>query len=126
MSRISRHTTARATSFALAIVLLTCISCSPPNTIEDVRALHDEGRYAESLEPLRVLLDTTPENPEIHFLYGVTLLRTGKPGLAIWSLQKASQAPEWELAASLELAGAALANRSFPTAIKTTTRNSQP
>ena len=86
------------------------------------RQLHDQGRYAASLEPLRALLEDRPDDPEVHYLYGVALRRTGESGLAVWSLQRASQDPAWEVAAGMELAAAALANHSFPAAIKAATR----
>ncbi len=63
-------------------------------------------------------MDETPENPELHYLYGIALRRTGEPGIAVWSLERASQSADWHLPASIELAGAALWNQSFPLAIR--------
>ncbi len=104
------------------ISLLALAGCSPTDSIVEIRELHEAGRYQASLEPLRELLEEEPGNPELHFLYGSALRRTGEPGLAIWSLEMASQSPDLALAANLELAGAALGNQSFPIAIEATTR----
>ena len=112
----------RSIVHAASIALLALAGCSPADSVVDVRALHEAGQYRESLEPLRTLLEADADDPELHYLYGVALRRTGEPGLAIWSLEMASQTPEFELAAGLELAGAALGNHSFATAIKATTR----
>ena len=80
---------------AIAIVTLT-LGCEggPEVQLDDILSLHADGRFRETVAPLRELLAATPDDPELNHLYGVTLLRTGQPQLAIWPLRKAAETPE--------------------------------
>jgi tetratricopeptide (TPR) repeat protein len=96
-----------------SLLLLVCIAltgCGPSDPVAEIRELHAAGRFAESLEPLRGLVEARPEEAEIHYLYGLALLRSGQPSLALWSLRKAMEDSEWLVPAGLLLAAAALAN----------------
>lgn len=104
-----------------ALLLLAAISgitpgCSDP--LAEVRSLQAQRRFEDSLEPLRKLLATQPDAPEVHFRYGVALSNTGQPGLALWSLRKASEAEEWRVPAGLELALGALRSSNWSNAIE--------
>jgi Flp pilus assembly protein TadD len=57
---------------------------------EDIRAFQQEGEFEATIEPLRELLRATPDDPELNHLYGVALLGTGQPELAIWPLRKST------------------------------------
>ncbi|MFO0688221.1 MAG: tetratricopeptide repeat protein [Myxococcota bacterium] len=80
--------------------------CNRTQSLEEIKAMQEAGRYEESIEPLRKRLESTPDDPETHLLYGAALSRTGAGRVAVWSLRKAAEAPEFELQANLELAGA--------------------
>jgi len=93
----------------------SCVGCG--DSVERVRDLQAEGDYEASVEPLRRLLDERPGDPEIHYLYGLALARTGKPSAAMWALLESSRDPAWAARAGLEVAGAALGARDFTAAV---------
>lgn len=102
-SRRRRFTPAHA--LALVLSLLLAVGCGPSDPLEKVRVLQDEKRdFRGSLEPLRGLIGARPDDPEVHYRYGIALIATGNPGLAVWPLEKAIESPDW-----LEKAGLALA-----------------
>ncbi len=80
----------------LALFVVVCaLACgqSPEARLADIRVDQDLGRFRETVVPLRELLEASPDDPELNHLYGVALLRTGQPGLAMWPLRKSAQAP---------------------------------
>jgi tetratricopeptide (TPR) repeat protein len=107
-----------------AILLLAVLlaGCGPDDPIAEIRVLQASGRYQESLEPLRELLAARSDDPEVHYLYGLALLLSGRPGLAIWPLREAMESPEWLVAAALQLGVAELRAGSPDGAIEATTR----
>ena len=90
--------------------------------LDEIRALHEAGRYEESLEPLEQLLDERPGEPELLFLYGVANMGAQKPSLALWPLREARGHPEWAVRAGTALAQAALSVRDHGTAIEAASR----
>jgi tetratricopeptide (TPR) repeat protein len=108
----------------LARCLLLCgvlpayLGCSPSDPLKDVRSLHERGRFAESLEPTRVLLEEAPDDPELNHLYGVALMRTGQQSLARWPLRRAMEDPEWLTASATRLASSLLALGNHEAAIE--------
>ena len=44
----------------LGLVLLFALACGPSDPLSDVRALHSAGQYAESIGPLRRIVDEDP------------------------------------------------------------------
>jgi len=84
------------------------LACDRGPSLEDVRGLHAQGQFAASLEPLRALLETAPDDPEVNYLYGLTLNRTSTSPIAKWALRKAAEDPNWSAAANLELAAASV------------------
>jgi tetratricopeptide (TPR) repeat protein len=93
---------------ALALALAVMPGCWPADPLDEVRELQSSGRLAESLEPLRQLMETRSDEPEVQFRYGIALSATGNPSLAVWSLQEAMKSPEWLRPAALQLAAGAL------------------
>ena len=87
---------------------LAAVSVGCPNQPEDplaeIHELHRRGRFAESAERLRVLADENPGRPEINFLLGVALLRTGDASMALWPLRRAAESPEYAVEAGILLA----------------------
>ncbi|MGH7337530.1 MAG: tetratricopeptide repeat protein, partial [Myxococcota bacterium] len=103
----------------LALAFASTIGCGPSHPLEQVRALQDESRdFAASIDPLRELIRSRPDDPEVHFRYGLALLATGQQALAVWPLQKAASFPEWERRAVLPLARAFVATGSYDDAIE--------
>lgn len=98
-------------------VFSSLVGCDDATSIEDVRSLHASGKYAGALEPLRELLAAAPDDPELNYLYGAALRRTGAPDQAIWSLRKAAASENWAREAGLELGSAAIAAQDWTTAI---------
>lgn len=94
----------RTALLALGALLALAVGCDRTPSLEKVRALQAQGRYAETLEPLRARLDETPDDAETHLLYGTALARTGSARVAVWSLRKAAENPAFAIPASLELA----------------------
>ncbi|MBB84435.1 MAG: hypothetical protein CL931_11550 [Deltaproteobacteria bacterium] len=113
------NTTLRA--LALLLLLATLWACDAGTGIDDVRSLQAQGRYADTLEALRAMLETTPDDPEVNFLYGRALSRTSSSPIAIWSLKKASEDPAWRTRAYLELTAASMQNGDAPGAIENAT-----
>lgn len=101
----------------LHISIFALTGCEDPATIEEVRALHAANRHEQSLEPLRALLAEAPDDPELNYLYGAALHRTGAPDRAIWALRKAAASEAFALEAGLELGHAALGAQDWATAI---------
>lgn len=81
----------------IVVAILACAlagGCHRALRREDVRTYQADGRFAATIEPLRALLEESPDDPELNHLYGVALLETGKAALAIWPLRKAAQDPD--------------------------------
>lgn len=89
---------------------------------EKLYALHDEGRFVETIEPLRELLRADPDDPELNYRLGLALLADQQFGMAVWPLRRAADAPEFALQARLELAWAAHRNGSYEDSINAATR----
>jgi len=90
--------------------------------VDRAQELLAEGRFEEALEPLRVAVQADPENPEIQFLYGVALRRSGRPSMAIWSLREAGEHPDWTVRAGIELGGSAMQAKNWEVAIEAADR----
>ncbi|HKK52203.1 MAG TPA: hypothetical protein VKA74_11480, partial [Myxococcota bacterium] len=79
----------------LMLSLLSGIACSSSlPTLDEIRSLQAAGRYQESIEPLRQLIDEEPGDPERLHLYGKALSSIGRYGLALWSLDAAMEHPD--------------------------------
>jgi tetratricopeptide (TPR) repeat protein len=92
----------------LVLLPLLLAGCAPADPVAEIRELHAAGRFEESLDPLRDLLEARGEDPEVHYLYGLALVLSGRSGLALWPLRKAMESPEWLVAAGLQLGAAEL------------------
>ena len=111
----------REAAFSVGLVGLA-VACGEIDTSAEIRELHAEGRFRESIEPLRALLEAHPKDPELHYLHGIALVRAGEPRSAIWSLRKAAEQSEWLVPASLELASADLGVQNWSGAIEAANR----
>ena len=106
----------------LLSALLATAGCEDGPSIEDARDLQSKGRFEASIEPLRLLLDENPDDPEIYYLYGVALNRTTSSPVAVWALTKAAEDPEWTVRALLELATGHMQISNWDEVISATTR----
>lgn len=85
--------------------------CEPADPLEEIRAQHAKGRFGPSVEKLRELVDKNPTDHQINLLLGVSLLRTGESGSAIWPLRIAVTDPSLAVEAGLLLTQASLQSR---------------
>ncbi len=107
---------------AVVAAAALAMGCSERDPLTEARSLQSNGRIADSLEPLRRLLVSDPDSAEVQYRYGLALARTGKPGMAIWSLRRAQEDPEWAVRAGLELARSALVAGNHGNAIEAASR----
>ncbi len=105
-------------------VALSVPACGldPAARLEEIKSLQETGGFAETVGPLREMLEETPDDPELNHLYGVALLRTRQPELAVWPLRKAAQHPDRAIEDGLLLARALLAGGSAEDAIQQASR----
>jgi len=104
---------------ALILVgLLIFLGCGASDPIQQVRELQNRGELQASLEPLRELLATRPDDPEVQFRYGTALSQLGEVSMAQWALMRAMESPKWTERAAFALAEVALATRNWPQAIE--------
>lgn len=96
-------------------------ACQRSDPLERVRSLQKAGDFQGSLEPLRELIAERAKDPEVEYLYGLALSRTGQWSLAEWSLREAMKSPDWRVRAGSLLAEGALATENLPEAIRITT-----
>ena len=95
-------------------------ACSPPSpTLETVEALHAEGKWDEALSILAEMLEANLQDPELNYLYGLTLIETGEPGLAIWPLQRAVDSASWAEPGGLLLARAFMTSGNYEDGLAT-------
>jgi len=118
--RVQRSARA-GTSLLVAALCAALLGCSS-DPLEEVRALHAEDRHLESLEALEALVEERPDDPEVHYLYGVASVRTGRASVGLWSLRRASEFEGWEVRAGVELARAGLYSHDNRSTIEAATR----
>lgn len=89
----------------MTLQLGLAFGCSPSSpSIDEVRSLHAQARFEESIEPLRSLIEADPEDGAPLLLLSVALNRARKPGAAVWPLRRAQEIPDWQERATLALA----------------------
>src|SRR6059036_1659769 len=99
MKRIgARAASLRAAASVLAVaVSASLVGCGRTDSLERIRKLQDASHdFADTIEPLRELIASRPDDPEVQFRYGMALIATDQRALAVWPLQKALTSPEWE------------------------------
>jgi tetratricopeptide (TPR) repeat protein len=101
-----------------ALLLIAILACNPGDPLDEMRKLHRSGRFEQSIDPLRKIVDEDPSRTEATLLLGRALLRTGNAGLAVWPLRRASESPEFAVEAGLLLTEAMLASRTVPDALE--------
>jgi tetratricopeptide (TPR) repeat protein len=104
-------------TLAIGVALLGLACGQAEDPLVEIRKLHEEGRYAATIDQLRNLVDQDPSRAETQFLLGSALLLSGNGGLALWPLRVAAQSPEYAISARVLLAQAMLESRTAPDAI---------
>ncbi len=94
------------------------VACSLSDPMEQAREKQAEGDFAGAIEPLRVVLAQDPNNPEALYRIGLSLNRTGQSTMALWSLLRATEDPEWHEKAAFEAVSAAFGARNWDESIK--------
>jgi len=80
-------------ALGVAVSVLAC-GFDAETQLEEIVRQQERGEFAATIGPLRELLQTAPDDPELNHLYGVALLGTQAPEHAIWPLRKAAQHPD--------------------------------
>ncbi|UCF41667.1 MAG: tetratricopeptide repeat protein, partial [Gemmatimonadota bacterium] len=112
----------RAGLATLAVACALAWGCNPGLSLEGIRSQQEAGEFATTVEPLRKLLEVTPDDPELNHLYGLALLGTRRPDLAIWPLRKAARHPDWAIEGGLLLTRALLRGGSPEDAVEAANR----
>ncbi len=102
-------------AISVALLGLACGQAEDP--LIEIRKLHEERRYAATIDQLRTLVDQNPSRAETQFLLGAALLFSGNGGLAVWPLRAAAQAPEYAIEGRMLLVRSMLESRTAPDAI---------
>jgi tetratricopeptide (TPR) repeat protein len=100
----------------LLFVVVGC-GASPEERLEEVRAMQDVGEYAESVEPLRAILEQNPGHPEANYRLGLALVRERQGNSAIWRLERAAESPEFAVPANLALASLYMSLKDYEHAV---------
>lgn len=109
------------TSLLVAALCAALLGC-PSDLLEEVRALHAQDRHLESLAMLEALIEERPDDPEVHYLYGLASVQAGRASVGLWSLRRASEFEGWEVRAGVELARAGLYSRDDRATIEAASR----
>ncbi len=105
-------------SVRLLLVIALAVACGPSDPLEEIRESHAAGEFADSIGPLRTIVDRDPSHTEATLLLGRALLQTGSSGLAVWPLRKAAETPEYAVEAGMLLTQAMLESRTAPDAVE--------
>jgi len=108
---------------AMALVVASLgLACGSELDLREVRRLHDEERYEETIDPLREELAENPDRREASLLLGDALSQAKRYGEAIFHLKRAARDGEFETEAGLMLSTTLLAMQNFEAAIKASDR----
>lgn len=100
------------------VFVASALACGAGDqTLDDVRALQDSGAYAETLAPLRALLEANPNDPEANYRLGLALVNTGRATAAIFPLKRAAADASMARQAGLLLATSFSQMRNFEEAV---------
>ncbi len=90
--------------------------------MSEIRSLQEAGQFDPSIAPLRQVLSDEPDHPEANYRLGIALVQTGRPSLAVWPLQKASQTDSHAVPAGLLLASTLMQNGTNEEAVRAATK----
>jgi len=112
--------TSRWGGFVAIAALALSMACAeaPDDSLEAIREHHANGRYAETVDRLRVMVEQDPENADLNFLLGEALFNTRELGLAVWPLRRAAESEQYAVQANMMLADLILRTRESGNAIE--------
>jgi tetratricopeptide (TPR) repeat protein len=110
-----------AASFAILCLTLGC-GDSFESQLAEVQSLQGAGEFEASIAPLRKLLASESDHGEANYRLGIALVKTGRPSLAVWPLQKASEDEDLAVQAGLVLATTLMSNGAHEEAVRASTR----
>jgi tetratricopeptide (TPR) repeat protein len=118
-----RHRRGAFADFATALAtaaLAFGIACqgSVDSRLADIQALQDSGEFSSSIEPLRKILASNPDQPKANFLLGLALVQTRQPSLAVWPLRKAAEDEEYAVRSGLLLSSTLVQMEGYEEAVK--------
>ena len=122
MPLVRRPLARSALAALLASVCLVACARDRDERLTELRSLHVNGRYAETVEPLRELLELDPGDAEANYLLGVSLAQTGRSAEAIFPLRKAAESDAYAIEAGILVASALVANQAYEEAVQATDR----
>ena len=104
----SSRLTASSVWLGVLCSMTVAVACGSSNQIDTIRQMQQEGRIADTIEPLQEMIDRGEKSPEVFFLYGVALAHQREITRASWPLRRAMESPEWYEPASTRLAELAI------------------
>lgn len=105
-----------------ALALSVACARGGDQSLEEIRERHASGRYAETVDQLRLMVENDPENAELNFLLGEALYHTGDIGLALWPLRRAAESEPYAVRANLLIADLILRTREVKDALEPLSR----
>jgi len=115
-NRISGAVETLAACFVWAAFAIA-VGCAGEPSLEEIKATQARGATAQTVQPLRKLIDAGETTPEIFYLYGLALSATGERDAAMWPLRKAMEDEEWLVPAGLKMARDAYATGNYDLAV---------
>ena len=108
---------------AMALVVASLgLACGSELDLREVRRLHDEKRFEETIDPLREELAENPDRREASLLLGSALAQAKRYGEAIFHLKRAARDGEYETEAGIMLSTTLLTMENFEAAIEASDR----
>ena len=87
-----------------------------------IRTLQEQGQFDASIAELDQVLARDPGHAEANYRLGLALVQTGEPSRAVWPLQKAAEASDYEISAGVLLASTHFQTQNFDEAIRAADR----
>jgi predicted Zn-dependent protease len=107
----------------LLLLVVFALACGPETgSLDGIRALQEEGRHEEVIEPLQALLAEQPDDPELNYRLGIALYVAGRQMECVWPLQKAERSESFGRGASAVLAAVHLAGGNRDSALEAAQR----
>ena len=95
MNRIRRRARLVRPCIAACLVAFGLLAACGGDPLAEARKRQEAEDFEGSLPLLQNLASERPNDAEVQYRYGLALVRTGQPSLAIWSLRRAMDDPQW-------------------------------
>jgi tetratricopeptide (TPR) repeat protein len=108
LSSHTKHGGVRLGRCLAALLLLAAVACARGGDLEqqlsELRSLQNEGKSAETLDPLMELARLHPDHAEVSFRLGLAMIAVGRATEAVFPLRKAAEADEFAVSAGIVMA----------------------